>query len=326
MDRCNMRRKFFRPSLWLSLVALVTLAVSFIPAGQANADAPSAVFNPASGPIYAVSTVTGTGWAPSESITGVTVGGIDADNTLAVDGAGAISGTITIPELGLGVVDIIITGSSGTHTFAGAFTVTMAESQTWCLDSEAHSVGSPVLLMKKEVGDMVPPLVGAPVVINNGASIIWFSQEAAVPLDGVTFPACEPDNAWSIQLKTTNWKLTCDVVVGIGDPSGSFMAFLDQSISSRSYSSSGGILEVKVTLGSQTVPQGSYLAVMVTNKSGSAKTITTAGGVSYFASPDSDPGYPLPEIATGLMLGLGLSGLVAYVLIKRKKSRAGIQA
>jgi hypothetical protein len=286
----------------------------------------TAIFDPASGPTYAVSTVAGTDWVPSEDITSVTVGGTDADYDLAVDGTGALSGTITIPELDPGVFDIVITSSiSGSHIFTDAFTVTASFAQTWELDSETHHVGSPILVMKREVDGVLPTLAGAPVVINNGASIIWFSEEAAAPLDGVTFPATDPDNTWNVTLKTSKWTTTCDVVVGIGDPSGSFSPFPEQSISSRSYSSAGGILEVKVTLGSQTVPQGSYLAVKVTNKSGSAKTIDTSGGVSWFTSPDSDPGYPLPEMAAGIMLGSGLIGLAVYTIFKRKKARAGVK-
>jgi hypothetical protein len=289
----------------------------------------SAAFDPSSGPVSTVSVVTGADWEPSETITGVTVGGLTATHTLTVDGIGAISGTITIPELDSGVYNIVITGSvSGTRIFTDAFTVVAAtsESQTWCLDSDTHSVGSPILVMKRETGSILPVLLSAPVDISSPGNIVWYSDESAVPLAGVTFPVSDPDNTWNVQLKTTNWKNSCIVEVGTGDSSGGFTPFPDQSISSHSYSNAGGILEVELTLGSQTVPQGSYLAIRVTNNSGSSKTITTAGGVSWFTSPDSDPGYPLPEMAAGLMLGLGLSGLVAYIVIKRKKTRAGLKA
>jgi hypothetical protein len=41
-------------------------------------------------------------------------------------------------------------------------------------------------------------------------------------------------------------------------------------------------------------------------------------------SPESDPGYPLPEIAAGILLGGGLIGLISFVVIQKKKSSAAI--
>jgi hypothetical protein len=237
------------------------------------------------------------------------------------------------PDSGCHVADVLIDGISvgavnsytliditAGHTVTASFEANAAGwSQTWCLDSDPHTGALSSLVMRKETGEIASALSGAPVIIPGGSSLIWYSDEAAAPLDGVTFPASDPDNTWSVELKTTNWKNSCAVEVGVGDTFGNFIPFSDQSISSRSYSSSGGILEIEVTLGAQTVPQGSYLAIRVTNSGGDAKTIVTAGGVSWFTSPDSDPGYPLPELAAGILLVSGLAGLAAFIIIKRKK-------
>lgn len=95
--------------------------------GAYTAVAPSATFSPTKGPVGTVITVTGSGWALSETIsssTGVTVGGFAAAHTLAVSATGALTGTITVPTGAAGACAIVITGSvTGIKTFAAAFTV-----------------------------------------------------------------------------------------------------------------------------------------------------------------------------------------------------------
>jgi prepilin-type N-terminal cleavage/methylation domain-containing protein len=89
------------------------------------------ICNPSSGPAGTVITVpAGSGWATADTISGVTVGGIIAANTLTVNtvnGISNLSGTITVPSsLKAGTpYNVVITGStSGVKTFIDAFTVT----------------------------------------------------------------------------------------------------------------------------------------------------------------------------------------------------------
>ncbi len=88
----------------------------------------TATFNPNKGPAGTLANVSGTGWAPSDTISQVKVGGSTASHTLTVNNTGALSGTVTIPAgLGNGVMTALITGTkSGTQTINTAFTVTTA--------------------------------------------------------------------------------------------------------------------------------------------------------------------------------------------------------
>jgi hypothetical protein len=86
--------------------------------------AATANFNPTSGKVDSTITVTGTGWALSDTISGVKVGITTATNTLVVNNNGALSGTITVPSVSAGLQNIIITGTiGGAQTFSNAFTV-----------------------------------------------------------------------------------------------------------------------------------------------------------------------------------------------------------
>ena len=72
--------------------------------------------------------------------------------------------------------------------------------------------------------------------------------------------------------------------------------------------------------GSQSVPQGQWLALRFTNThSPASKTIdiSTAGG-SYVISPSSDPGYPVPDVGAILMFAAGLI-VVGWFVRKQKK-------
>jgi hypothetical protein len=81
-------------------------------------DSPVTAFSPDYGVVGSSITVSGIGWPISDTITGVTVGGVSASHTLTVDGSGIISGTITCPAVAHGSHSIVITG-----TIAGAITL-----------------------------------------------------------------------------------------------------------------------------------------------------------------------------------------------------------
>jgi len=40
----------------------------------------------------------------------------------------------------------------------------------------------------------------------------------------------------------------------------------------------------------------------------------------------SDPGYPVPELATGILLGVGLAGLGAYIVLGRRKGSRKVKS
>jgi hypothetical protein len=78
----------------------------------------------------------------------------------------------------------------------------------------------------------------------------------------------------------------------------------------------------------QTIPKDTYMAVVVNNGDDSDHPIFTGykytvNGDAYYscvATPQSDPGYPLPEIGAVILLGGGLAGLAGYMLIRRRKA------
>jgi uncharacterized iron-regulated membrane protein len=186
-------------------------------------------------------------------------------------------------------------------------------SQTWYLDSDSHSPVSSVLVMYRD-GNGTP---SDNVSISSGNSKIWFSDEVA-PEGGVTFASSSHGNPWTVYLKTTDWDESCFAEVGEGDSLGVFDAFNSQNLIHYGYSDEG-ILEILLTTGQQTIHQGKYLTLRVTNNSGIERTIKTTGS-SWLESPNTDPGYPLTELVSGILLAAGLSGLVVYIKIRRRGS------
>lgn len=99
--------------------------------------APTATFTPGSGPVGASIAVAGTGWTASETISGVTVGGVTATHTLHIDGSGNLSGAITIPSVTGGAQSLVITGAtSGPQPFT--FTVATLSATTTALTSSLN--------------------------------------------------------------------------------------------------------------------------------------------------------------------------------------------
>jgi hypothetical protein len=87
--------------------------------------ATGATFTGSPGPVGTTSTVAGTGFVNSDTITGVTVGGTAAAKSLVVSAGGVLSGTITVPVVTQGAKSVVITGAtSGAQTQVNTFTVT----------------------------------------------------------------------------------------------------------------------------------------------------------------------------------------------------------
>ncbi len=191
-------------------------------------------------------------------------------------------------------------------------------SQTWYLSDQLLS-GTNAKIMYRETS---LPLTGS-VTISPGAAnaVVWVSNETPFYSEGVTFPGSSEGNTWSVLLKTpADWRNTCTAEIGTANSSGNFDPFPNQDIQLRSWNKWGTqIMEVVVTMDSQTVPNGSYLALRITNTSASDKVITTDGN-SMMSSPDSDPGYPLPEVAAGILFGVGAAGVFGFMVIRRRKA------
>jgi hypothetical protein len=199
-----------------------------------------------------------------------------------------------------------------------AFVLTLAAptfasgSQTWYLfkDGRINAMGQ---YMKKGViptasNDLLDPQYHR----------TWISDESAVPPSGVTFAA----GKWTLVLNSdANLGDAYDdyyVVVGeyYNDGSKDLHPFNLNFIVS---SSSNPVIMVADAPESKKVRQGGFLYLDITNKSASTRTIFY-GENSRLSSPEGDPGYPLPELAGGVLLGAGLLGLGAFVYLRSKNS------
>jgi hypothetical protein len=188
-------------------------------------------------------------------------------------------------------------------------------SQTWFLDGNVHPSETGNYLMIRE-GNGTP---SGEVILGTGSSDTerWLSDETAVPASGVTFPA----GTWTIYLHIED--ITGDPHDGralIGSYlSGGFVDFPRDEIN--------GVVDVEedlitlwiTTYTTQTVPQDGYLALQLTNYLDIPRTIL-CDGISRVESPDDSPSYPLPEMATGLLLVVGMGGLGAFIVIRKKQT------
>jgi hypothetical protein len=191
--------------------------------------------------------------------------------------------------------------------------------QTWQLDSEPTPAG---YQMERTAGSGDNGQTGeVPILINQ--TITWIADEVAG--SSVTFSS----GTWSIEFATeSDWGTegdNCEVTFG------KWTAGVYSSIATLVKSETGWdedginyIFKLERQIGAKTIPAGSYLAVQITNNDSTDHTIYTGEyeKASCIKSPQTDPGYPLPEMAAGLMLGLGVAGLAVFVIIKRRKTGA----
>ena len=85
------------------------------------------------------------------------------------------------------------------------------------------------------------------------------------------------------------------------------------------YDCASNVLIIKLQTEAATIFQGDYLALKITNKDCVTHTVNTDGR-SSLRSPDSDPQYPLPELPTVILLGVGFVGLLGYYGLKQARA------
>jgi hypothetical protein len=189
--------------------------------------------------------------------------------------------------------------------------------QTWQLDSETSPAG---FQMERTHGPGDDGQTGE-VSIRSGDTLTWIADEAAE--SGVTFPS----GAWKIEIATeADWGTNgsnCLATFGMWNGS-VYTPFTTLNLVSVGWSSGSVAYNFKLDkqLGSMTIPTGSFLAVQITNNDSKKHTIYTdeTEKASCVTSPQTDPGYPLPELAAVVLLGTGLLGLALFVFIRRKKA------
>jgi hypothetical protein len=222
--------------------------------------------------------------------------------------------------LGLSIVALI------SSLLVGATAAASADggAQVWQLDSETTAAG---YQMEKNYGpgDDGQATPSPAISLAPTGSLIWIADQPAET--DVTFAA---DGAWKFELSTDSmWKdaLASGLGVSIGEWDGTFTPFSSlYSLLDITWNTAIGkyIITVKGQLGDETVYLNNYLALKITNNDTVSHIIYTGEGneATCLTSPENDPGYPLPEIAAGILLGGGLIGLVSFIVIRKKKAAA----
>jgi hypothetical protein len=209
----------------------------------------------------------------------------------------------------------------------------VAGSQTWYLDDRTinDAWGNTMTQMTTDRtgvdGSVAIPALNNPQQAPN--SKIWIANKIA--LANVMYP----NDSWAIRIATDgDWtaKFVIDmgywaqdgfhVLVTNDSPLWYYDGFINQFKGIISKSKPGECQQFLI-------PKGTYLAVRIWNNNGVEHTVYTGdhGDAKYFScvtSPQTDPGYPTPEMATGLLLGAGVLSLGGFMILRRKQS--GVKA
>jgi len=81
------------------------------------------------------------------------------------------------------------------------------------------------------------------------------------------------------------------------------------------------MFEVNIQASAFMVPEGDYLAFRISNPTSNGSGIVVQTGKSFITSPESDPGYPVPELHTVMLFFFGLLTLIAYYMLWNRSSR-----
>jgi hypothetical protein len=198
-----------------------------------------------------------------------------------------------------------------------AVVASAAASQFWYLDSDFHTDIPQHRVMEKTIDAQ-----SGNVTVEAGECMIWLAENAA--LANVTFPGEAEESAWVTQICTdSDWGFRgseCNVTIGEWDiDADAFFPFDTEPEPMVVWNSGAMMLQVSVQVANATVHKGNYLALEICNDD-SIKHLIHTEGCSWLASPCTDPGYPWPEIATGILFGMGLIGLLGYIGVRRVRA------
>ena len=155
-------------------------------------------------------------------------------------------------------------------------------------------------------------------IYTDPSSRIWVANDAASA-------TVDMSGNWIVRIKYSSGVPAPDIYIGSFDPSTSdFNPDTTTGFTSRgSYLAIPQSTEFTVTTSNHVIPAGHYLAIKIVNNNGESGTcIYTTESFSYpgvprcyVKSPSSDPGYPVPELSTMVLMSSGLVagiGMLAY--------------
>jgi hypothetical protein len=189
--------------------------------------------------------------------------------------------------------------------------------QTWYLSN--FSAGTNRFYMYREDSSITPN----DVTINDGAEEHWVADETAS--NNVTFPAANWHVAVTFDAAPSSGnRFKGDL--GTFDGATYTPAALDSWWNFTGMDGSKTYFTHSFNPGSFTVDSGERLAFWIinTDDGGAGANLVVKGGSSYSVviSPTTDPGYPLPELPTVVLVGVGLAALGGYFMVARRRHSA----
>ena len=180
-------------------------------------------------------------------------------------------------------------------------------SQSWFL---SNTSGSDYIMYK---GDMSK--IEGTVTVSDDNSTIWRANEPATV--DVGFPA----GTWTGEITLGEPFASGETfTVEVGSYEGS--TFTSAGLQTCTGATDKITFSLEIPATAFDILNGNYLALNITNPSdGSADlVIKTGDGNSYVTSPETDPGYPVPELSTLLLFSIGLIALAGYVLLTKRRN------
>ena len=151
--------------------------------------------------------------------------------------------------------------------------------------------------------------------VNN--SVIWLADQAAAA--DVTFPA----GTWVVEIYTdSDWGEKgdkCEVSIGGWNTIDGWCDGISITQTTIKWNNGQNVLTIELQADAATINEDDYLALKITNQDAVSHKVCT-GEHSFLRPPDTAPGYPVPELATGILFGLGIVGLVGYLKLRRHQS------
>ena len=179
---------------------------------------------------------------------------------------------------------------------------------------ESPSVSGANYIMKKDSGTG-----------NNNVGIPWGGYQLwiAATSGGANQPAettVDMSGTWTGKLKGVNGGDTATLYIGILDPDDG--TFTSKGSQEFTLTDPPATHDISIATTSFTIPTGKYLAVKISSPA--TVTIFTTGdpnSATYVTSPQTEPGYPVPELPTIILMSTGLLALFGYVVYSRRNTK-----